>query len=479
MIRFNKEELRDKVYACWIGKNIGGTLGGPFEWSTGINNCTGFTSKPGAPLPNDDLDLQLVWLKAMEELGPRAVYAKALGEYWIEYITPFWNEYGISKANMKSGLVPPLSGQYRNPWKNSNGAWIRTEIWASLFPGDVEKAIYYACEDACVDHGSAEGTYAAIFVAAIESAAFVFNDLRGMIEMGLSKIPEQSKVYKYVTTVLECFDNGKTWQETRNLLVDMSLADEELGWFQAPANIGYTIIGLLYGKNDFKETLLIACNCGDDTDCSCATAGSILGIMNGSSIIPDDWKEYIGDSIVTTSINTGATSVPATCTELTDRVMALQTITLYKSPVAVSNEETVVTDVDLAGYSGRDFATALASKGEYYATYKSILATATVGYEHAPEIEPEGSIKINISLKPNFPSQKAFAIKWYLPEGFSVKGRSTVSPIWKPASWLNFRADAEYTITAPEKVETKNTLIAVVSCDGHFDTLAIPVVLFG
>lgn len=29
MIRFNKEELRDKVYACWIGKNIGGTARRP------------------------------------------------------------------------------------------------------------------------------------------------------------------------------------------------------------------------------------------------------------------------------------------------------------------------------------------------------------------------------------------------------------------------------------------------------------------
>ena len=26
-----EEELRDKIYACWEGKNIGGTLGGPTE----------------------------------------------------------------------------------------------------------------------------------------------------------------------------------------------------------------------------------------------------------------------------------------------------------------------------------------------------------------------------------------------------------------------------------------------------------------
>ena len=29
MISFNRDKLRDKIYACWIGKNIGGTMGGP------------------------------------------------------------------------------------------------------------------------------------------------------------------------------------------------------------------------------------------------------------------------------------------------------------------------------------------------------------------------------------------------------------------------------------------------------------------
>ena len=26
MIQFSREYLRDRIYACWIGKNIGGTL---------------------------------------------------------------------------------------------------------------------------------------------------------------------------------------------------------------------------------------------------------------------------------------------------------------------------------------------------------------------------------------------------------------------------------------------------------------------
>ncbi|HCE01512.1 MAG TPA: ADP-ribosylglycohydrolase family protein, partial [Armatimonadetes bacterium] len=45
-----------------------------------------------------------------------------------------WNEYGIGKANLRAGLPAPLSGSVDNRWKHSNGAWIRSEIWACVAP---------------------------------------------------------------------------------------------------------------------------------------------------------------------------------------------------------------------------------------------------------------------------------------------------------------------------------------------------------
>ncbi|MBE6639585.1 MAG: hypothetical protein E7616_09105 [Ruminococcaceae bacterium] len=69
MIQLNKKEYLDKLHACWIGKNIGGTLGAPFEGKRDLINIDGFTTPEGKPLPNDDLDLQPVWLTALEEFG--------------------------------------------------------------------------------------------------------------------------------------------------------------------------------------------------------------------------------------------------------------------------------------------------------------------------------------------------------------------------------------------------------------------------
>ena len=85
MITFDKKTLHDRIYACWIGKNIGGTLGTPYEGSREMHDITGFASKEGEPLPNDDLDLQLAWLRAVDELGPQNINSKTLGEYWISW----------------------------------------------------------------------------------------------------------------------------------------------------------------------------------------------------------------------------------------------------------------------------------------------------------------------------------------------------------------------------------------------------------
>ena len=106
MLVFNRAQLRDRIHACWVGKNIGGTMGAPYEGRRELLEITGYASPPGRALPNDDLDLQLVWLKAVAELGPQGITAQALGEYWLSYIGPNWNEYGVGKSNLREGLPP-------------------------------------------------------------------------------------------------------------------------------------------------------------------------------------------------------------------------------------------------------------------------------------------------------------------------------------------------------------------------------------
>lgn len=49
-MKLNFNEYKDKVYACWTGKNIGGTIGGPYEGKREVLDVKGFATKSGEPL---------------------------------------------------------------------------------------------------------------------------------------------------------------------------------------------------------------------------------------------------------------------------------------------------------------------------------------------------------------------------------------------------------------------------------------------
>jgi ADP-ribosylglycohydrolase len=320
-LRFNEAEFRDKVHACWLGKAIGGTLGMPFEGVTTPIHLTGLMhQKEGEPAANDDLDLQLLWLKALEEHDGQ-VDAVTLARYWTRHVGVDWNEYGIGIANINRGILPPLSGLVDNPkWKDSNGAWIRTEIWALLAAGQPLEAARMAREDACVDHGNGEGTIAALFVAAIESAAFVEHDRERLVAYALNAVPSGSQTAAAVRAVMGAWRTGKTPDDARRAAIaatDPGILD----WYPAPTNVAYVVLGLMYGDGDFGRSLLLAVNNGDDTDCTGATLGSILGILGGTKAIPDVWKRAVGDRVVTECLK-GMTP-PATISELTDRTVAM------------------------------------------------------------------------------------------------------------------------------------------------------------
>lgn len=484
-IKLNKANYIDKVHACWIGKNIGGTMGAPFEGNTDIQDIPGFTTPKGEPLPNDDLDLQLVWLCAMENTGPYTLDANTLGFYWMKNITAAWNEYGIGKSNLKLGLQPPLSGEFCNAvWKNSNGAWIRSEIWACLAPGFPNIALRYAVMDGCVDHGVSEGTIGEMFTAAMESIAFTESDLRTVIEKALAFIPAESRVARSVQLVLEEYGKRTPWSAVRNMLIEQN---KDLGWFQAPSNIGFTVIGLLYGEGDFLQSLVYAINCGDDTDCTGATCGAVLGILGGTKSIPAGLQEYIGDRIVTLAIDTTTEDIPKSCSELTERVAQLMPTVLkangvYAEYTAGADEldaQAAVAFTPRVSFGctpGRP----LYSLSPYSFEVKNHQLRATVEYAAAPQLRPGESITAKIT----FYNQKFdpcwLDISVFLPEGWTaqyaknvyLQHRAHFDTTQGIASW-------EITLAAGETVQQINRLPVWVTASGYPTPLLIPLVILG
>lgn len=325
-IILSRSEYWDKVYACWLGKNIGGTLGAPFEGKKFVNDLDFYAQPVGEAAPNDDLDFQLVWLKMLEDHGIE-VKLETLAEYWLKHLSAYpWNEYGFCQRNLRRGLLPPVSGCFENYYVDEMGSPIRSEIWACIAPGNPQLAASYAWKDSCLDHSGGEGMYGEMFWAAVESAAFLVSDAEALIRIGLNMIPVYSQISRVIREALWCYGNNVRWAEARERIVY---------WYghnsacHAVQNHGFTVLGLLYGK-DFGDKLCKAVNCGYDTDCTGATLGSLLGIILGTKGIPDDWKKGVGEKIVLHKY-TRLDSAPKTVSELTDRVMAVAEKVLEKN----------------------------------------------------------------------------------------------------------------------------------------------------
>lgn len=308
-------EFRDKVYGGWAGKNIGGTLGGPLEGRKELMNYDFYPKLPDGPLANDDLDLQLVWLHALETYGPR-LGAVELADEWKEHVFFPYDEYGFALTNMRKGLRPPVSGWFDNPFVDCMGAPIRSEIWAMVCPGEPELAAYYAYQDAITDHAGGEGVWGEMFFAAVESAAFAASNRDELIEIGLTVIPEASRVAQAVRDTLAWYKQGLDWKACREKILERH---GRSNFTDAPQNVAFTILGWLYGT-DFGDAICKAVNCGYDTDCTGATLGAILGILHGFEALPSRWKQPLGDRVVVSPAVRGFPA-PATLAELTERTL--------------------------------------------------------------------------------------------------------------------------------------------------------------
>lgn len=478
-VRFNREEIKDKILACWIGKNIGGTIGTPFEGTREILDVKGFTSPKGEPLPNDDLDLQLVWLTAMEQVGPHRLSAIDLSDYWISYIPPHWNEYGVGKSNLKLGLLPPLSGECSNAeWKNSNGAWIRSEVWACMAPGFPGIAVKYAIMDACIDHGISEGTYAEIFTAALQSMAFYESDIESLTVEALKYIPEDCAVATSVKLVLSEYKKNTRWQKVREMLVK---ENESLGWFQAPCNVAYVILGLLYGKGDFKKSVLLSVNCGDDTDCTGATCASILSIIGGTKSIPEDWKEYVGEKIITYAVDASYTLIPKDCNELTDRIMKMLPSVLYANGVYVEyTDGEGVYNPEEAKNVLKDDHTEIINRMPNSFEISNAHTTAVIEYDREPVIKSGEEFKITLTLFSKRPDPHYLKVCVNTPQGWSADYRKCIYLNHATTGGVTTgKQSFEIAVTAGEEVNDINNMTISLNSVAHPLPLLIPITFLG
>jgi ADP-ribosylglycohydrolase len=317
MLTINKSEYRKKALGCWLGKAAGGTLGMPYEGQDGPLDLDYYRPVPETMLPNDDLDLQVLWACVMDKMDKPKVDKNIIGNAWIKHVEFPWDEYGVCIRNLKNGIRPPFSGICDNWFYNGMGAAIRSEIWACLAPGNPSLAAEYAYEDACTDH-SGDGIWAEIFMSVMESLCFRESDIRLIIIKSASYLPLNSNIRNVAIDTMGWWDICGDWIKVRAMILGKYEHDNFTDTIQ---NIGFTILGLLAGNGDFGKTICAAVNCGKDTDCTGASAGAVFGILYPDRI-EDKWLKPIGRSLVLNKQITGITH-PPTLDGFTDLVAGL------------------------------------------------------------------------------------------------------------------------------------------------------------
>ncbi|MDT0566782.1 ADP-ribosylglycohydrolase family protein [Streptomyces sp. DSM 3412] len=322
-------ELADRVLGGWLGRIAGNMLGKPVEhglvWSreridrylrqAGALPLTDYLPEPATESDglalrpewracvrgrihgscrDDDVDYAILGLHLLETHG-FAFSTEQVGDLWLLRL-PYLQTFTAERAayrNLASGLKPPLTATYDNPYQEWIGALIRADVFGWTSPGLPRRAASLARRDAVLSH-TGNGVYGAMWAAALISAAFTAPGARAALDEALAVVPASSRLARTVRRVVSLYDAGLPWEET------LTTVDEEtagLGWIHVVPNAAVLTAGLLYGEGDFTRTLALTVRGGLDTDSNGATAGSVAGVLCGAAAIPDRWKDPLEDTV--------------------------------------------------------------------------------------------------------------------------------------------------------------------------------------
>ncbi|MCX7040669.1 MAG: ADP-ribosylglycohydrolase family protein, partial [Spirochaetes bacterium] len=132
------DRLEQKILSGWLGQLAGGSFGTAIEGYHGerIQQVYGTIDRyvTAPETVNDDVVYELVFLDVFERMG-RGITSRELGLEWVRQIPFGWSAEWVALHNLKDGILPPLSGSWRNPYSDWIGAQMRGMMCGMLAPG--------------------------------------------------------------------------------------------------------------------------------------------------------------------------------------------------------------------------------------------------------------------------------------------------------------------------------------------------------
>ena len=268
---------------------------------------------------DDDTDIEYMYQELLIENNTLFLDGEQIRAGWLNHIYKNEENYlWVSNQRafdlMQEGIVPPdTSDPKNNPFYEMIDAQLTTEIFGLYAPGNPETALsmsYLPIRTSARENAA----WIAEFYVIMHSLATYpnkFNSTKQKVQWMAAKarenLPNSSYAAKMYDFVLEHYHKNTQWEKTRDLLHEKyqinqddnyfwSTEDESCnGCFAAGINFGASIISLLYGEGDIKETIKIAVLSGWDSDNPAATWGGLLGFMIGKKGITEAFGMEFSD----------------------------------------------------------------------------------------------------------------------------------------------------------------------------------------
>lgn len=268
---------------------------------------------------DDDTDIEYIYQELLLKHQTSMLTGDQIRNGWLRHIKHEEENYlWVSNQKafdlMKSGLSPPATGDpQNNPEYEMIDAQLTTEIFGLFAPARPDIALKMSLLP--VKTTARENSrwisefYITMFslTSAVDENKPMKKQIFWMAEQAKSRLPETSYAYKMYEYVKSKYNEGITWEQTRdsvyeryqvNSLDGYDITSRNLycnGCFAAGINFAASLVSLFYGEGDLLETIKIGTLAGWDSDNPTATWGGLIGFMIGKEGIEMAFNRTFSD----------------------------------------------------------------------------------------------------------------------------------------------------------------------------------------
>ena len=274
---------------------------------------------------DDDTDVEYMYQYLLYTNKTSLLTGEQIREGWLEHMK-YEEENYLWVANqralelMLTGTVPPATSDpiitkdtiYDN-YHEMIDAQLTTEIFGFFAPSRPDVALKMAKMP--IQTTARENTQwiSEFYVIMYSLASHVDQNLskkeqtQWMATKARKRLPEDSYVAKMYDFVKSKYDANVPWEQARDAIYTRYQVNQEDGYtitsknifcngcFVGGINFAASIVSLLYGEGDLKETIKIGTLSGWDSDNPTATWGGLLGFMYGKDGVENAFGRTFSD----------------------------------------------------------------------------------------------------------------------------------------------------------------------------------------